>query len=208
MGRRSDVAVRVAIGEAAAVAGDLVRISKFLSKHLRHDPAGLGLTLEAGGWVAVDGLLAACARRGVVLSRELLAQVVASSDKQRFAFDAEGLRIRANQGHSVAVDLQLRPQTPPARLFHGTTAASLSAIEREGLRKMQRHHVHLSADEATARRVGGRRGRAVLLVVDAAAMHAAGSLFYCSDNGVWLVDAVAPEFLSVQAATGAATRPR
>ena len=88
---------------------DLVRVSKFLSKHLRHDPAGLGLTLEVGGWVAVDVLLAACARRGMPISRELLAQVVAGSDKQRFAFDGAGLRIRANQGHSVEVDLQLRP---------------------------------------------------------------------------------------------------
>lgn len=151
-----------AIGEARSVA-DLVRISKFLSKHLRHDPAGLGLTLEAGGWVEVEVLLAACARRGVPISRALLLQVVAGSDKQRFGLDAEGLRIRANQGHSVTVDLQLTSQEPPARLFHGTTSASLPAILREGLKRMQRHHVHLSADEATARKVGGaaRRGGVV-----------------------------------------------
>ncbi|MBL8970462.1 MAG: RNA 2'-phosphotransferase [Myxococcales bacterium] len=183
---------------------DLVRVSKFLSKHLRHDPAGLGLTLEVGGWVAVDVLLAACARRGMPISRELLAQVVAGSDKQRFAFDGAGLRIRANQGHSVAVDLQLSPQEPPAWLFHGTTAMSLAAILREGLQRMRRHHVHLSADEATARRVGGRRGEVVLLGVDAAAMQAAGAVFYRSDNGVWLVDAVAPVYLSVLTAV----RPR
>lgn len=181
-----------------------MRISKFLSKHLRHDPAGLGLTLEAGGWVEVEVLLAACARRGVPISRSLLLQVVAGSDKQRFGLDAEGLRIRANQGHSVTVDLQLTPQEPPARLFHGTTGASLPAILREGLKRMQRHHVHLSADEATARKVGGRRGEAVLLVIDAAAMHAAGIVFYRSDNGVWLVDAVAPVYLQLLAAT----RPR
>lgn len=174
---------------------DLVRISKFLSKHLRHDPAGLGLTLEVGGWVAVDALLAACARKGVPISRGLLAQVVAGSDKQRFAFDAEGLKIRANQGHSVEVDLQLAPAVPPGRLFHGTTSASVAVILREGLKKMQRHHVHLSADEATARKVGGRRGQVALLEVDAAAMHAAGIVFYRSDNGVWLVDAVAPGYL-------------
>ncbi len=191
------------IGEARAVA-DLVRISKFLSKHLRHDPAGLGLTLEAGGWVAVEVLLAACARRGMPISRAVLLQVVAGSDKQRFALDAEGLRIRANQGHSVAVDLQLIPQEPPARLFHGTTGASLPAILREGLQRMQRHHVHLSADEATALKVGGRRGAAVLLVIDAAAMHAAGIVFYRSDNGVWLVDEVAPAYLRLLATT----RPR
>jgi putative RNA 2'-phosphotransferase len=131
----------------------------------------------------------------VPISRGLLAQVVAGSDKQRFAFDAEGLRIRANQGHSVEVDLQLTPAVPPARLFHGTTSASLAVILREGLRRMQRHHVHLSADEATARKVGGRRGQVALIEVDAAAMHAAGIVFYRSDNGVWLVDAVAPGYL-------------
>lgn len=182
-----------------------MRISKFLSKHLRHDPAGIGLTLEVGGWVSVELLLTACARKGVPISRGLLERVVAGSDKQRFAFDATGQRIRANQGHSVAVDLQLATSEPPAQLFHGTTSASVPAILREGLRKMERHHVHLSADEATARKVGGRRGVAVLLVVDAAAMHAAGIPFYRSENGVWLVDAVAPAYLRLLAA---ATRPR
>lgn len=176
---------------------DLVRISKFLSKHLRHDPAGLGLSLEVGGWVAVDLLLAACARRGLPISRSQLERVVAGSDKQRFAFDATGLKIRANQGHSVEVDLQLAVAVPPAELYHGTIGASVPAILREGLQKMGRHHVHLSADEATARRVGGRRGVPVLLGIDAAGMHAAGVAFYRSENGVWLVDAVAPAYLRV-----------
>ncbi len=179
------------------MARDLVRVSKFLSKHLRHDPAGLGLELEAGGWVEVDRLLAACARKGMVISRAQLAEVVKGSDKQRFAFDEEGRKIRANQGHSVEVDLQLTPQVPPAQLYHGTAEASVPVILREGLRRMSRHHVHLSRDTVTAHKVGGRHGRPVVLVVDAAAMHAAGVTFYCSDNGVWLVDAVAPEFLRV-----------
>ncbi len=174
---------------------DLVRISKMLSKHLRHDPAGLGLELGPGGWVAVDDLLAAYARRGSPISRAVLAEVVAGSDKQRFAFDATGTKIRANQGHSVEVDLQLTAQEPPALLYHGTAEASVAAILREGLRKMSRHHVHLSRDIATAQRVGGRHGRPVVLVVDAAAMRAAGVAFYCSENGVWLVDEVAPAYL-------------
>lgn len=177
---------------------DLVRISKLLSKHLRHDPAGLGLVLGPGGWVEVGVLLAACARKGVVISRAQLAEVVASSDKQRFAMTPDGQQIRANQGHSVEVDLQLEPASEvPAALYHGTGAQAVEAILREGLRRMARHHVHLSPDVETARRVGGRHGRPVVLVVDAAAMRAAGAVFYCSENGVWLTEAVAPGFLRV-----------
>lgn len=178
--------------------GDPVRISKFLSKHLRHDPAGLGLVLGPGGWVEVEALLTACARKGMVISRAQLAEVVTGSDKQRFALSADGQQIRANQGHSVEVDLQLEPATEvPAALYHGTGAQTVDVILREGLRRMARHHVHLSPDVETARRVGGRHGRPVVLVVDAAAMRAAGAVFYCSENGVWLTEAVAPAYLRV-----------
>lgn len=177
-------------------ARERVRISKFLSYHLRHDPAGLGLQLEPGGWVPVEALLAASARRGVAISRAQLEEVVATSDKRRFALDAEGAKIRANQGHSVEVDLQLAPAEPPRWLYHGTAEASVPAILREGLLKLQRHHVHLSADEATARKVGARRGRAVILRVDAAGMRAAGATFYRAENGVWLVDHVPPDYLT------------
>src|SRR5687768_2458370 len=119
-----------------------IRASKFLSKHLRHDPAGIGLTLEAGGWVNVDALLEGCRWAGVSLSRGDLAEIVAGSDKQRFAFDETGDRIRANQGHSVEVDLQLDAAEPPAVLYHGTGSGTVAAILRDGLRKMRRHHVH------------------------------------------------------------------
>lgn len=179
------------------MAQDLVRISKFLSKFLRHDPAGLGLELQPGGWVEVSALLTACARKGMPISRAQLEEVVRSSDKQRFAFDPEGLKIRANQGHSVEVDLQLAPQAPPDELFHGTADRMVATILREGLKKMARHHVHLSSEVETARKVGGRHGRPVVLVVAAGAMHAAGAAFYRSENGVWLVDEVAPAFLRV-----------
>lgn len=172
-----------------------VRASKFLSYHLRHDPAGLGLQLEPGGWVAVDALLAACRRKGVAISRDDLAELVATSDKQRFGFDAGGTKIRANQGHSVEVDLQLAASEPPPVLYHGTGAAAVAAILREGLRKQSRHHVHLSAEVATARQVGARHGAPVVLRVDAAAMRAAGFEFFRSDNGVWLVDHVPKDFL-------------
>jgi putative RNA 2'-phosphotransferase len=177
---------------------NLTRISKTLSYHLRHRPDELGLTLGPGGWVLIDDLLAALARRGKPVSRAELDEVVACNSKQRFAFDESGTRIRANQGHSVTIDLGLEPSEPPATLYHGTGERSVAAILREGLRKQQRHHVHLSADLDTAISVGARHGRPVLLRVDASAMRAAGHSFYRSANGVWLVDAVPPEFLRLQ----------
>ncbi len=173
----------------------LIKISKFLSKHLRHQPERLGLNLQPGGWVAVDALLRACARHRFPVSRAELEEVVARNDKQRFGFDPTGTLIRAHQGHSVAVDLQLQPVEPPPVLFHGTAERYLATILREGLRPMRRHHVHLSSDHETATRVGARHGRPVVLEVDAAGMRAAGIVFYRSDNGVWLVDHVPARFL-------------
>lgn len=173
----------------------LVKISKYLSKHLRHDPGGLELTLTPGGWVGVDDLLAACARRRFGLSRAELEEVVARNSKQRFSFGAGGTLIRANQGHSVEVDLQLEPTPPPAVLYHGTSHQTAPVIARAGLDKMRRHHVHLSADTETARAVGARHGRPIIFAVDAAAMAQAGHLFFRSDNGVWLTDSVPPKFL-------------
>lgn len=174
----------------------LVTVSKFLSRHLRHEPERLGLALGPGGWVEVDDLLAGCARRGFPVSREELEAVVRGNDKKRFALTDGGTRIRASQGHSVPVELGLEPLTPPAVLYHGTGHGSAEAVAREGLRRMERHHVHLSIEPDTARRVGARHGRPVVFAVDAAGLHDAGVTFYRSDNGVWLVDAVPPDFLS------------
>jgi putative RNA 2'-phosphotransferase len=175
----------------------ITRLSKRLSYHLRHRPDELGLSLGPGGWVAVDELLAALAHKGKTISRAELEEVVARNTKRRFAFDEAGERIRASQGHSVEVDLELEPLEPPALLYHGTGERTVAAILREGLRKMRRHHVHLSADPETARAVGARHGRPVIFIVDAATMHAGGYLFYRSANGVWLVDAVPAAFLSL-----------
>ncbi|MGW1678699.1 RNA 2'-phosphotransferase [Saccharopolyspora sp. NPDC002376] len=171
----------------------VVRVSKYLAKHLRHQPERIGIDLDANGWVAVDELLAAAAARRFPISREELAEVVASNDKQRYVI--EGDRIRANQGHSVQVDLDLPVAEPPALLFHGTVARNLDAIRGEGLRPMNRHHVHLSADRETAGRVGARRGRPVVLTVRAAEMRGAGHEFRISANGVWLTAHVAPSFI-------------
>ena len=180
----------------------VVKISKYLSKHLRHQPERLGLTLAPGGWVGVDELLAACARNRMPLSRAELDHVVAENNKQRFSFDESGTRIRANQGHSVEVDLHLPAATPPDVLYHGTGHRSADVIRREGLKKMNRHHVHLSRETETARNVGARHGRPVIFAVDAAAMHAAGHTFFCSDNGVWLVEEVPPQFVREVGAAG------
>ncbi|WP_189833649.1 RNA 2'-phosphotransferase [Streptomyces zaomyceticus] len=170
-----------------------VKVSKYLSKHLRHQPERIGLVLDAHGWTEIDTLLQATARNGFPITRAELDHVVESNDKKRFAI--EGTRIRASQGHTVEVDLDLPPAEPPAYLYHGTVAARLPAIRAEGLRPMARHHVHLSRDRETATRVGARRGRPVVISVDAGAMHRAEHVFHVSANGVWLASTVPPEFL-------------
>ena len=174
----------------------LVKVSRYLSRHLRHQPERLGLELGPGGWVGVDELLAACAAHAFAVTRDELQEVVDRNDKRRFAFDETSTRIRASQGHSVEIDLELEPVAPPAVLFHGTAQARLDAIRAEGLRKMGRHHVHLSADAETATRVGARHGKPVVLEVAAARMAADGHVFLRSANGVWLTDAVPPAYLT------------
>jgi putative RNA 2'-phosphotransferase len=170
----------------------LVRTSKFLSKVLRHAPESVGLRLDDAGWVDVDDLLAAAERAGVPLDRPTLERVVAENDKQRFALSADGVRIRASQGHSVPVELGLAPVVPPEVLFHGTADRNLDSIRAQGLVPGRRTHVHLSADEATAVNVGRRHGRPVVLRIQSGGMHCAGYPFFRSDNGVWLTSAVPP----------------
>ncbi|MCY9786428.1 RNA 2'-phosphotransferase [Nocardiopsis sp. EMB25] len=172
-----------------------VRTSKFLSLVLRHDPSRVGITLDAEGWADIRALLDGCRRAGRRVTHAELMEVVRTNDKQRFALNADGTRVRARQGHSVPVDLALAPATPPELLYHGTVGRFLPAITAEGLRSIGRHDVHLSADEATARKVGSRRGAPVVLVVAAGRMHADGYAFRMSDNGVWLVPEVPPEYL-------------
>ena len=174
---------------------ETIRISKFLSLILRHEPERVGLTLDNAGWVSVEELLQAVNRHGVSLTLEQLQHIVATSDKKRFAFSEDGLRIRASQGHSVEVDLQYTQQAPPEILYHGTATRFLDSIRQQGLQRMQRHHVHLQAETATALQVGSRHGKSVLLTIRAGEMHRAGHVFYCSDNRVWLVDHVPPQFI-------------
>lgn len=174
---------------------DQVRISKTLSYWLRHRPDEAGLTLDAQGWASVDQVLAALTAAGLPGDIDALLTVVEQSDKQRFELSADLSRIRARQGHSVSVELDLAPTAPPPVLYHGTVERLLAPILAEGLRKMRRHHVHLSPDLETARRVGARRGNAIILEVNALAMHGDGSTFFVTENKVWLTDAVPPRYL-------------
>lgn len=180
--------------------GDLVKASRFLSLVLRHKPHAIGLELAPAGWADIDTLIARAAAHGVDLTHDALVLIVAGNDKQRFALDDTGRRIRASQGHSIDVDLGLAPRVPPALLFHGTARASLPAIRAEGLTPQRRRHVHLSRDPTTAHKVGSRHGKSVVLGVRAGAMQAAGKTFYLSANGVWLTAAVAPAFIDFPAA--------
>jgi putative RNA 2'-phosphotransferase len=175
----------------------LTKISKFLSLILRHKPQTIGLTLDENGWANVDELLAACAKKGNAFTRADLEEVVATNDKKRFSFDETQTKIRANQGHSLKLEIEFEEKPPPKVLYHGTTERNVSAILENGLQKMQRHHVHLSADTETARKVGARYGKPVILEIDTAAMIAEGYKFYVSENSVWLADEVPAKFLRV-----------
>ena len=177
---------------------DPVQLSKFLSFVLRHKPDAIGLVLDAEGWAGIDDLIAKgnAAAAGTRFDRDDLLNVVATSDKKRFSLSSDGLHIRAAQGHSVSVELGLVPREPPPVLYHGTATRFVEAILVEGLKPQSRQQVHLSLDVVTAHRVGQRHGKPVIFKVDAARMHAQGFKFYVADNGVWLTDAVPPEFLS------------
>jgi putative RNA 2'-phosphotransferase len=191
---------------AAERTAEDVKTSKLLSLLLRHRPETGGIRLDAGGWANVDDLLAALGRAGRSIDRARLEQIVRASDKRRFAFSEDGRSIRAQQGHSVEVELGHAAAPPPAALYHGTVAEALPAIRREGLTRGTRHHVHLSADVESARAVGARRGVPIVIEIAAAAMAADGHVFFLSPNGVWLTDHVPPKYLSVPGSTEAALR--
>lgn len=173
----------------------LTSISKFLSLVLRHQPEKIGLALDASGWARVDDLLQKMEAAGQPLSREALRELVNASDKKRFALNDDETLIRANQGHSIDVDLDLPVITPPAVLYHGTASRFVESILSGGLDRRARHHVHLTEDVSTALAVGTRYGDPVLLRIDAARMASLGHQFRCSANGVWLVESVPPEFI-------------
>ncbi len=176
----------------------LIHISKFLSLVLRHKPEKIGLTLDPNGWADVNELLEKSRDKGPKIDLESLREVVTGNDKQRFTFNEDGTKIRASQGHSIAVDLELQAQEPPEILYHGTVARFVEQIRQSGLQKMQRQHVHLSKDPETAVKVGNRRGEALILKIRAAEMHREGFPFYLSKNGVWLSDEVPGKYIDFE----------
>lgn len=167
------------------------KISKYLSYILRHKPQSIGLNLDSHGWADIDEIIAKT--KDMQLTRELIEAVVKSSDKQRYAIRDD--KIRANQGHSIAVDLALEPQTPPDILYHGTATRFIDSIRESGLLPQSRQYVHLSRDKATAIEVGKRHGKVVVLEIDCATMHQDGYEFYLADNGVWLTNRVPTQYI-------------
>lgn len=174
---------------------NLVKVSKFLSLVLRHEPEKIGLSLNENGWAKIDDLLILANEKGTSLTHSLLDQIVAENDKKRFEISEDGLRIRACQGHSIDVDLALTPVQPPEVLYHGTASRFVDSIRTGGLHSANRQHVHLSLDMDTARRVGQRHGNPVVLMIRSEAMAAAGHSFFLSTNGVWLTEQVPVEFI-------------
>ena len=152
--------------------------SKFLSYVLRHDPSKIGIKLDKNGWVNIDELLEKCRLSNVNISREELQDIIMLNDKQRFKISDDGIKIRASQGHSVQVDLNLKSQVPPIVLYHGTVEKALEGIKKKGLKSMTRHHLHLSNEISTAINVGSRRGKPIILIIDSKSMYADGFKFY------------------------------
>lgn len=174
----------------------LKQISKLLSLVLRHEPEHIGLALDHEGWAKVPELIEKVNQQGIPFDFATLQVIVDTNDKKRFAFNSDKTLIRASQGHSIDIELNLAVQTPPAVLFHGTAEKNLAAIRQTGLLKMNRQHVHLTASEETASKVGQRHGKPVILTVQALLMHEKNYTFYVSENNVWLTHQVPVTFIN------------
>ena len=173
---------------------DKIKISKYIAYLLRHRPDAAGITLDEHGWAKTEELLAGV-NRTAALTMEELEEIVRTDEKQRYSFNADKTRIRANQGHSIQVDVELTEKKPPAVLFHGTAVRFRESIEEQGLLPGGRLYVHLSPDVETALKVGKRHGKPMVYRVDAGRMYRDGVVFYLSENGVWLTKTVSPEYL-------------
>ncbi|MDR2940032.1 MAG: RNA 2'-phosphotransferase [Clostridiales bacterium] len=173
---------------------NLTKISKLLSLILRHKPETIGIGLNENGWADVGALLKALNEKNYNVNMDLLERVVSENNKQRFIFSPDKTKIRANQGHSINIDLGLIPSPPPDILYHGTATRFLGSINTQGLLKQSRNHVHLSADIETAQKVGIRHGRPIALLINAKAMYRDGYLFYISENNVWLTEHVPAKY--------------
>lgn len=172
-------------------------LSVFISLVLRHNPGAAGIRLDGHGWADVEELIAGVCGTGRKIDRAMLEEIVATDQKQRYSFDEEKKRIRANQGHSIPVDVELKELEPPKILYHGTAERFLANILREGIQPMSRLYVHLSPDAATARAVGERHGKPVVLKIYSGRMHGDGVRFYRSENGVWLTKKVEAKYFEI-----------
>ncbi len=173
----------------------LIETSKYISLILRHKPETAGVTLDEHGWANVAELIAGVGKTHP-LDMETLEEIVRTDPKGRYSFNDDHTLIRANQGHSVPVDVELPEKTPPGILWHGTGEKYVSSILSSGLEPRSRLYVHLSANRETARNVGARHGRPVIFSVDSGRMAADGFKFFLSVNGVWLTKCVPPEYLT------------
>lgn len=177
---------------------DKIKISKFLSLVLRHKPETIDLELDENGWADTNFLIHGMLKANYSIDIKNLKDIVKSSDKQRFKFNDDFSKIRANQGHSINVDLKLEQKLPPEILFHGTATRNIDSIKQNGLLKQNRHHVHLSSDTETAEKVGLRYGKPIVLKIEAGKMSADGFEFYLSENGVWLTEKVDTKYIKFQ----------
>ncbi|MBQ4283756.1 MAG: RNA 2'-phosphotransferase [Lachnospira sp.] len=174
---------------------DKVSLGKYISYILRHHPEAIGITLDEHGWADVQELLAGMNAAGRKIDMELLEEIVATNNKKRYSFNEDKTKIRANQGHSINVDVELKRCTPPDFLWHGTGEKYVSSIDEQGLRPKSRLHVHLSSDYDTAVNVGSRHGKPVVYKVNSGAMERDGYEFYRSENGVWLTGEVPARYM-------------
>ena len=174
---------------------NLTEKSKFLSLILRHKPEAIGISLDRHGWADVNELIDGMNKHATSMNMSMLEEIVRTDSKQRYSFNEDKTKIRANQGHSIKVDVELEEKEPPSILYHGTATRFLGNITKQGLLPMSRLYVHLSKDMETATKVGTRHGSPVILEVDAEKMYKDGYKFYLSDNGVWLTEKVPPQYL-------------
>ncbi len=174
---------------------DEIKTGKFLSLVLRHKPETIGLEIDKNGWAEVDKLLLCFKRSGKNLSFDMLEKIVNENDKHRYSFNEDKTKIRANQGHSIPVDVELKEMKPPEILYHGTAVKYLGSIMNNGINKASRLHVHLSQDYKTALGVGIRHGKPVVLTVDSGKMYRDGFKFFLSENNVWLCDNVPAKYI-------------
>lgn len=171
-------------------------LSKFISLILRHKPDSIGISLDEHGWADVSALLVGINRTpGNQIDMETLEEIVRTDEKQRYSFNADHSLIRANQGHSIPVDVELEEKTPPDHLWHGTGEKYVPSIDSQGLLPKSRLYVHLSKDRATATNVGSRHGRPVIYRIDCRKMSEDGYKFFLSANGVWLTKRVPLAYL-------------